>query len=236
MYQRDTPKLPIPIPRNEFVELVFDIGYQYMHGYDSIVSAVQIGDYFVSYTGQRSSYCKFSPEDQPEKSMKETIEKTFMDELVPQVYSVELAYVVTVLSGKYNEDFGYRNISRASFDTENSYVMKMEREIFEILWAEFRVYNFITIIGLLVAKDKNYPPRLARVFFEIAKDVCMDQKLLSMNPWTVVIGIILLGRAGKLKAVRTDRERIFWDLIQTLSAEYDLDDKDILNAYIKMKS
>jgi len=264
MYRREIPKLPIPISRDNFVELVFDLGRENSHGYDTIIAAVQIGDYFVSYSGDR---VPFRPLSQAEKNLFEIQEKrfgwqlnetildlgdemklmndilanrdriTFMDELVSQIYSVELAHVVTVISVKCNEDFdsGYDSIKDAASDTENSYVKKMEWEIFTLLGFKFKVYNFITVIGILLIRNNEHPPRLGPVFWDISKEICLNRNLLTKDPRTIVLGILLLGRAGKLHAIHTHRERIFHELMKKLAHEYELNLSEVLQAYITLK-
>ena len=265
MYRRDIPKLPTPISRDEFVELVFILGRENSHGYDTIVAAVQIGDHFISYSQPRIPYRKLTPTEKMQLKRKKRRFKqifgikilnlnveamltkkmlndrgpgTFMDELVPQIYSIELAHVVTVIAAKCNEDFyGYQSTRRAIEDTENCYVQKMEWEIFDILGFGFKVYNFISIIGLLLMEVHNteQPPHLSSVFYDISKDICLSPELLAKNPWSIVLGVFLLGRAGKLRALRLHRERIFHETMKKVAHEYELDVAQLLRAYIKLK-
>ena len=262
MFQRDTPKLPIPVSRGTFVDLVFDLGKENSHGYDTIIAAVQLGDYFVSFTGPRVIYRKlmevekikynteklalkrslnlrnldYGQKGQIINKILEERKPTFIDEPTPQVYSVELAHVVSVIAAKCNEDFsGYRT-HEAIFETDNCYVVKMEWEIFSIIGFRLKVYNFITVIGSIIAEifGVERSPYLGSQFWDISREVALDPKLLEINPQTLVLGMILLG--NKLKALRTHRERIFSKTITNLVQEYELRAEDILQAYIRMKS
>lgn len=258
MYQRDIPKLPESISRYDFVELAFDLGRIHMHGYDTIVAAVQIGDYFVSFSGKRKSYRPLSALDKLKYRVRkgELTEKCntlsfsgeieleqdiragqypmeILDTPVPQIYSVELAHVVTVISAKINEEFdhGYNSIRSALFDTENAYVRKMEYEILIMLGFHFKVYNFVTVIGLLLAD--NHAPRLGPVFWDISKEICHNKELLAKDPRLIVISIIILGRRGKLSALKAHRERMFRERIATLAYELELPVSHVISAYIK---
>lgn len=262
MYARDTPRLPIPISRDQFVKIIFELGYLSEHGYDTIVGSVQLGDYFVAFSGPREPFIELTREEQllmkKEQLIAEGKEsdmglegritdvilsarnpKTFMDELVPQVYSNELAHVVTVLVAKYNEDFhhGYRSINLAVFDTGNYYVRKMEREICTMMGFNLKVHNFISVIGaLIIDYDAKVFRRLGSVFWDISREICLNQKLLSLNPLNVALAIFLLGRAGKLRALRTNRERKFRKLMKTIAREYELDVSDVVRSYIQLHS
>lgn len=262
MFQRDIPKLPIPISRDIFVDLVFDLGRENSHGYDTIIAAVQLGDYFVSFTGSRVIYRKLVEVEKDTYNVKKTAlkrfldlrdldyrqkgeiideilmerKRTFMDEPVPQVYSIELAHVVSVIAAKCNEDFsGYRT-REAIFETDNCYIIKMEWEIFSIIGFRLKVCNFITVIGSIIEEilGSEKSPYLGSQFRDISREVALDPKLLAINPRTLVLGMILLG--NRLKALRTYRERIFSKTITNLVQEYELKVEDVLQAFIRIKS
>lgn len=265
MYSRDMPKLPVSISRNEFVELVFSLGYENSHGYDTIVATVQLGDYFVSYSGPRTPYREFTSIERnllrdrrrqlkciqgtldfaTESRLVDEIlaartEHTFMDECVSQIYSVELAHIATIIVAKYNEDFGsgYRFTNKAISDTVNCYVRKMEWEILTLIGFKPKVYNFISVIGALIMEVNKleYPPVLGTVFLDISKDVCLDKELLSKDPWTVVLGLIILAQKGKLRALRLHRERVFRETMKAIAREYELEFEDVIRAYIELKT
>jgi hypothetical protein len=232
MYQRDIPHLPIKIDRDQFVEIVFYLGLIHRHGYDTIVASVQLGDTFVSdpkiqlqdtanYEIQSTTICDQSNQVE------------IMNEPVPRIYSNELAHTVTVIAAKANEDYGYMNIKDAIIDTENSYVLKIEREICVMLNFHVKIHNFITTIGVLLY-DKVQHPLLGSEFWDISKQICMDPVLLKMTPRTLILGLIILFRHKKLRASHDNRKRIFTDTMMQISKEYELDLSDVLKEYVSL--
>lgn len=273
MYQRDIPKLPKIITRTEFVDIVFDLGRIHQHGYDTIVASVQLADHFVSFKGVRrpfiqlnisekkalKSICKRNPELTKVRGkfsvqkyhdllltspFQEKLEQNkFMYELIPQVYSIELAYVVTVIIAKYNEDDGYRWTDNAIADTNNRYVIKMEWEICMLINFHIKINNFITLIGhiiwhTLTEHQKYSDPwtfRLHSIFFDLSREICMDQNILAKDPQVIIMGCFLLHKMGKLRANRINKERLFHEVMVKISKEYEVDISDFLHAYIKLK-
>lgn len=270
MYQRDIPKLPKTITRDEFVNIVFDLGHRHQHGYDTIVASVQLGDYFVSFKGERNPFFLLSRAEK--RSIKDLLKKNtqvkgaiynlntdillnspfrekleqkpFMYELVPQIYSTELAYVVTVIMAKSNEDDGYRWTDDAVSDTNNRYVIKMEWEICMLLNFNIKVHNFITLIGHIICTTLNDDEKthdlstfkLHSMFFDLSKEICLNRDLLAKDAKVIVIGCILLNQAGKLRAQRTNKERTFREVMMKISREYEVDIGQLLQAYINIKS
>lgn len=256
MYQCDIPKLPTEISRNEFVENVFDIGRKNNHRYDTIIASVMLGDKFVSYEGKRIPYVELnnktfsadSGSDDPDELLNETFDKIngnlqlkeLIDNLVPQIYSLELACVVSLIVAKYNEDSGYRRIRYAITDTNNNYVIKMEWEICILIGFELHINNFITVICEIISKILNQNTfingwNLSLFFWDFSKDICMNEKLLKSNPRTIILGSILLYKMGKLKAARLYKKRIFNEIMIKLAHEYELNLGDILRKYIAIK-
>lgn len=264
MYSHQILKLPTEISREEFVELVFDLGRVNSHGYDSMIAAVQLGDYFVSFKGPRTPYVKLTDEEKRQVKIDKIRErqsllaegtpidmgiearvtsriiagrpnKTFADEPTSQYYSVELAHVVSVILGKYNESNGYRSTKKATSDTNNGIILKMEWEILHMIDFKPKVYNFITIIGFLIKHDEHSPhlTRLSSVFWDLSKEVCLNRSLLEGNPFTIVMAICLLGRTGKLRATHTHRERKFREFMIQVAKECDMDLSDLLRQYIQ---
>jgi len=220
MYKRNIPHLPEKINRCEFVNIIFDIGLEYQHGYDTLMIAVEIGDYFVSYDGPRESLMK--------KSSKNMIRNP-----APQEYSKELAYVTTVIAAKYNEDNGYDLIENATIDTENSYVRKMEWEICMILGFTIKNRNFITLIGSLSLV--NPPKLLGSMFWDLIKDICMNQSLMKINPITILLGCFLLHKRGKLRAFYTNKVRNFMTIMTKTAYIYDVPLSNLLKNYCLLK-
>lgn len=228
MFQRDIPHLPIKIERCQFVNIVFALGLIHRHGYDTIVTAAQLGDMFVSYSGARTPFtdCFNNSSDNAK----------FIDILsnpVPQEYSEELAYAVTVIAAKANEDDGYKSIEDAIVETGNRYVLKIEYEICMLLNFHVKIHNFITVIGMLLSHKECVI--LGSGFWDLSRQICMDPILLKMNPLTLVVGIILLCKSRKLRAIRDNKERVFSDIMTQVSKEYELELTDVLKEYIAIK-
>ena len=223
MYQHDIPKLPTPITRNSYVDLVFDIGLEYSHGYDTIVMSVEIGDAFVLYKGNRSPFIP-------------TAHTNFeiMNQLVPQEYSIELAHITTVTVAKFNETGGYQSTRNAISNTENCYIAKMEFEIFEVIDFHINRSNFITVFGNLLPHTNQ--KHLGSVFWDLSKAICLDYTLMQMNPYTLILGTILLNKHGKLKAVSDNKYRMFQTLLTHIVEEYELTYSDVIHAYKQVKS
>lgn len=225
MYQRDIPKFPVKINRREFVNYVFDLGRRYNHGYDTIITSVEIGDKFVSYTGHRESYVdqKYYCHD-------------IILNLVPQEYSIELAHVVTVIAAKCNEDFGYERTWSAMADTQNRYVIKMEWEVCMVLGFRVKINNFISAISDILCHHHIVDSKiLGSVFWDLSKDICMNQELLNINPVVIIMATILLYKCGKLRAIRSNRERTFLNIMQQVAHEYEVPLIDVLRSYISIK-
>jgi len=118
--------LPKEITRKDYVELIFEIGYEY--SYETIYTAVELGDKFVEH--EQSS--------------------------IPQIYSTELAYVVLSLVAKAKEDFNFYCTKTALRETKNSFLINMEWKIGEMFGFCFNSKNFLTLASSLVCCDKLY--------------------------------------------------------------------------------
>lgn len=55
MYVRDIVKVPQKIERDEFVNIIFNVGLNYNYGYDTLMAAVQLGD---QHTDKNNDYTK----------------------------------------------------------------------------------------------------------------------------------------------------------------------------------
>jgi hypothetical protein len=258
MYLRDIPRLPISIPRGDFVNLVFTLGDEHNHNYASIVSSVQLGDTFNRFKGKREAFVpgrrhviesnemaedqhydtvvpdliEYDNEnDAPNSLPKESIEPILL-EVVPQCYSVELAYVVTVLIGKFNEDNGLRFTKTAIDEVENCYIQKMEWEIYFLLHHTIRVDNFVTTMCNCLGDRVRSQRILPSVLFDICWDICLNETVLGMSHRTIITAIIVLGRRKQLTSVTKHRERRFAAIMLKLSEEYEIDYPHILQAYI----
>lgn len=249
MYQRNIPHLPEEFSREEFINHVFDLGLRNSHSYESIITSVQLGDKFVNYQGPRTAFRMLTLEERtlyneekakyPDEfnsghitnSILDSREWTFIDEIVPQVYSIELAYTVTVIVAKANEEYGYRSITYAASDIVNRYVIKMEWEICILFEYHIRIYNFLTILARLCP---NKQLRLGSIFQDISKEVCLS--LLDKDPKIVTIAILILHHRRKLQAFRTNRKRIFHQTMLLIAHEYELNLGVLLREYIRIKN
>jgi len=224
MHLRDIPHLPIEISRKEFVKIVFDVGLIHTHGYDTIIAAVDIGDRFVEYSGSRESYTrKHKYNSDYDKILSLPIE---------QIYSKELAYIVTVIAAKSNEDDGYNDTVEAVDDLCNYYLYKMEWEICTLFNYHFPVNNFITYIGTMLYATTMGSIKLSSVFWDISREYCFDRKLMKINSPTVLIGMMYLYRKNKLKAIISHKERLFRDTITSIAKECEVTTDEVIKIYI----
>jgi len=219
MYQWQYPKNPILISRNTFINKVFNLSNQYNHGYDSMVQSVIIADNFISSTEPRIPYI-FT-----DKSIDSDFNK-----LTPQIYSIELAHVVVLISGKLNEDSGYIKTMSAIYDTNNIYISKMEYELYYISNFNFKIHNFISLLGKLHS-ILNINLNLGTMCFDLSKYICKNKSLLFCSPSTIILAIILLHKIHKLSIIKTHKYRIFKLLITNISIIYDLDISIILHSF-----
>ena len=250
MYQRDIPHLPTKISREEFVDHVFELGLRNSHSYESIMVSVQLGDNFVTFSGDRVPFIELNREEKiiyreerkRRKKIPEIIHdtsviehilnqrpKTFIDEVVPQVYSIELAHVVTVIVAKANEEFGYKQTCYAVADTCNHYVVKMEWEICILLTYHIKIYTFLSVL----CWEKRLI--LRSMFQDLCREICMNYALLHKDPRVVALAVIILFHRKRLRAIQTSRRRIFHEIMLLIAREYELPVKDILQEYIKLK-
>jgi len=262
MYVRDIPKKPREISRSEYVEIIFELGRINRHTYSTIVGSVRLGDYFINFREEREIYRGLSEKEKEEvkikkkevrkereengiednmgikmivvnKILENRSSKTIMDELVEQIYSVELAHVVTVIGAKYNEEFGrgYRTIRKAAGEVENCYVNKMEIEIIKIIGFTYKMWTFVNIIEEIMGNDK-----IGGVFGHIFKDICKNKKVLDMKPVTIVMGIYMVGGKDRLRATESYRFGRFKEIVEKMGKEYEVKIEDILKTYIKLKT
>jgi hypothetical protein len=226
MYERDIPHVPSEVTREEFVHHVFDLGFRYYHSYSTCIGTVELGDKFVSFTGARTPHTSTLFPD---------------NECVPQIYSLELAYITTVILAKRYEDHGYKSTKQAITDTDNSYIIKMEWEICQILNFHITINNFMTTMGELLwdgtsnVSDVNNILPWHPMFWDLSKEVCLNRSLLSARPHTLILGIMLLWNSGSLRAMRSYKQRIFRDTMMRLAYECEVPLEELLRGYITIK-
>lgn len=232
MYRREIPHLPNTVPRKQFVKEIFDLGLRFDYGYDTLITAVEIGDRFVSYKGDRVSYTYYK-----KKNKLSSDQINIITEFVPQIYSRELAYVSLVISADVTEDDGY-SIGEVADELENGYVYKMQWEICII--NDFCIHNnnFITLLGSLIweANSSVDECTLSKMFWDLSLAICTDETLLYANPINIILAVIMLNNMGKLCTPKQYRERIFQKLMSQVAKEYDIPISNLLQAYIGNKS
>lgn len=233
MYKWLTPKLPTIITRKDFVTLVFDICDQIRLNYDLIIHVIEVADKFVDYDGDRISSLLLLKKSYilENFSYREMIQHP-----VPQDYSVELAYVTVNIVAKAMEDFSHSRTITLAQNLENYYVFKMEREICDIINYTVKPKNIMSFIGCLIWKQPHDSKHvLDTLFWDLSKVICHDKKLLYSNPIAVLMGIIILFKKNKLSTVRENKYRTFITFIEMIAFDYNLDVRDILSEYIKVK-
>lgn len=107
------------IPRSEFVNVIFDLGEEYDHALSTIVSAVMLGDRYISVKGTSSL----------------TVQHQRC------TYTYELAHAALLVSVKACEDDGYRYTPIALAYTTSRTVINLEWELLPL----FCYHNFITL-------------------------------------------------------------------------------------------
>ena len=260
MYQRDVSTLPIEISRDDFVDIIVEIGSIYNHTIETTVAAVILGDYFISFNSPRSPYIPSNRRKKDVINTKNILAQSTINNLTPlptqsvkhvyksrdipfnepisQIYSIELAHVVTVIAAKYNEDYGYRNIKQACFDTNNYYVVKMEWEICSIIGLHVKIKNFVSLFAIIleilgINSSKEWHPK----FYFICYEICYDKILLNTHPKAILMGILLLFKHNKLplNCIENARRIIFERTMIKISHISDTDISDVIKAYIMMK-
>lgn len=203
MYQSSLIKDPINITREEFINTVFNIGMEYSHGYDTVVSSVILGDMFVKNSN---------------------------------VYTLELAHIVSVLMAKCNEDSGYLSTKKALANVGNKYIIQLEWKILKMFNYSIKFKSFINLFNeLILFCSKGYKfQTLSGFFYDLSKEVCINQ-LLFLNPKAIIIGTVLLYKRKKLKALRMYKERIFKEIIVRICDEYDIELDLFIKTYINIK-
>lgn len=253
VYQREIPTLPKEISRKTFVREIFYLGYDRHHEYNTIMLAIQIGDFFVNYKGKRVPYIGWKRREHSTKYRSRTTDKIIIknvlsnrdpkydphkiaDILCDQIYSYELIYTATAIAADYNEDNGY-NIDHANIDCNNAYVYKLQWEICKLLNFTICPVNYLQLIGRILCinnpDESKCNKHLAPIFWDLSKFVCLDYKLCNINPITVLLGIIILYKRGRLMVIKEHRFRKFMMIVKMLSYECETSNLEVIRAYIK---
>ena len=160
----------------------------------------------------------------------------FMSEPMAQIYSIELAHVVVILASKYYEDCISYDTDEALYELENRYIIKMEWEVYTMLKFQITVPNFTHVIYAILS-EQGYSTNwyFGSLFKDLIKEVCLYRELLQMSPATVILGIVLLYRRGKLAAVTKNKQRIFLEIMQRTANDYEVELSSVLKEYIRHK-
>ncbi len=145
--------IPDVVCRDAFVDMIFDIGEDYEVGYDTMVNAVKIGDDFMYSTYKKQRFVLYNKDI---KKMYKTFHENENEMIqfnsdhpcikyVDKNYSIELAIVCIVISSKLNEEnCTLQTIYFAERYTLNSYVIKLEWEIYLSIWKIMALENFVS--------------------------------------------------------------------------------------------
>lgn len=221
MYERDVARPPRPVSRVDFVREVFQIGAEYNFGYDTLISAVVLGDRFVHMRGRRIPYRRLGTRMKEDKRY----HAGFMNTLAEQIYSIELAHVVCTITGGSLDDVadvaGY-NIMNAVSQCDNAYLYKLQWEVCIVSHFTIRSNNYLTLMADLVwrARLNDSPGTVSSMFFDLSLMICLNRRLLGTNPLTILLACIMLAKRGRLAARRYHRRRIFLQTLSKVSKEY----------------
>jgi len=215
MYQREIIENPVQISRYNFIEEILYLGYHYSLCYDTILTAVQIGDIFCN------NCSNIFP--QPDNCSKFNYQ-------CERIYSIELSHIATIISCKINEDSGYNCTRIVASDLKNNFVYKLEWEICHFFNFKFPrstyISNLIDKLGYNLVKSELY--------FEITRDLC-HLKLITINPNLLSLIIVWLFQKNKLSSYTRIREKRFVKLIININQEYDIDIPNIIKEINNLK-
>jgi len=249
MYQREIPHLPIKISRQQFVDEIFVVGMDCGYGCDSIMTAVDVADYFVSYEESRTPYTGWQFGQQTKKE--NYLKYNFMNEVVPQVYSRELVYVIISVISMANEDSN-NNISNWVYHLSNAFMYKMQWEVCMLLNFTIKIDNFMSNIsnciwslrdtntikdseGNIMWNSRSDPVAVNSIVYDIGKLICSNDKLLQINRATILVGILLLHKYNKLKATYDYKSRKFLIMMKAISSECEIPLSTVVQSYIRIK-
>lgn len=139
-------------------------------------------------------------------------------------YTIDLVHAATNLIAKVTEDFSDFCTKKSVIETESENVISLEWEIAISFGFEFRSKNFITLASSLICSDKFFHS----CFWDLTKQICLSKQLMGIDKRTLLCGIIFLILKGKLAAKRANRERIFKEIIEKCSKEFDVPLIDII--------
>jgi hypothetical protein len=192
-------------------------------GCDTLLSAVQMGDTFVTTTTTIYPYHLSLPY-QVEQLHPET--QNLARDPVPRVYSKELAYVAVSLAYKaFEEDFSLKLCVVA---LENNYLVKMEWEVFTTLQCVIPRSNLGTWMADLLPYASGH---LSHTFHRLALAIALDAAMLRMSPATIVLACKLLHRRGCFRPQVESRQIFLIRLFMGLARNYEVSMGAIMREY-----
>jgi len=150
-----------------------------------------------------------------------TIGDHFKDE-----YSIELAHTALSLSTKLYEDFPYTTLDAAD-DTSNHIVYKFEWQIYQRLDYRLPPAPIIKFI-----EPCSYTPKILAPIFEfIIRDICEDPDMLKISPAAIILGIVILYKHRRLRAIRAYHNYLFSSIIRRIHLEYGIPINEVIHHY-----
>lgn len=141
-------------------------------------------------------------------------------EVAGNFYTNNLAHAVLNLSAKIKEDFSDFCTMSSIIDTEGHEVINVEWEVAIGLNFNFCSKNFFDLSSFLLRKEEKI---LHSCFRDLTKQICLNKQLMKTNPLTLLCGILMLIKKGKLAAKRINRERISLEILEKSAREYGID-------------
>lgn len=168
------------IKRKKFVEILFDIGIEYEHGYDTIVAAVQLGDQL----SRDTLFCY-------------SVELAHVLSVIVAKANEEHGYREIRFAIK---DTNNESLSSMEWEILGYLGFQVKVKNFVTLFAE--------LIRRMLPESREF--FLGPSFLGLSLVICSDKKLLSACPVSQVFAAILLFRNGKLEIpeIGTNREEI----------------------------
>jgi len=220
MFEHDKIITPVFISRNAFIRILWVLPTSYKHALDTTMLAVELAERFLKDNKtEDAQYCK------------------------------ELAYAVTVIAAKVNEDYGYDNINKAVFDCNNSYVKELEWRICDRLNYSFQTRNFASFVAFHLTEFhltgttyfKMGINSLGVDFKYLFTYISLHPTLLTVNPFTILLALKLISnkRYKQNKCLChifwTARDATLGALFETISRRYKLPLEKVIRAYITVK-
>lgn len=230
MFTRDIPKLPLEFSREEYVGYVIKLGYLNNISYDTILTAVYIGDKVVNWD-KSWKICHW---------IKSTDQK-IISLPMQRIYSKELAIICLIIICKIKEDeFNYTQGIVNDYD--NCYLYKMEWEICMNFNFEFPIHNSLTEVAAFYerkVKDFNESKSFCNFLVRLLKMLSANEISYKFSHNLVLMSLILLSRNDKITITNFDYgyKRAYFDrLIKIIRRETGASKINIYKSLIKLKS